>query len=61
MAGCAKNPLVEVKVIRIHHTSGGWNDSVGDWSLVERTDTHERLFLSTVYGEPGEVFKVEQP
>ena len=61
LAGCLpraeSNELVEVKVISVHQHDGGWNDPFTN-SVVERTDTHERFYITAIYGKPGEVIKL---
>lgn len=46
-----------VKVILVHKTTGGWNDSVSDYTTFERADTHERFVReSACWGQPGDTF-----
>ncbi len=62
LCGCgqeksAPDELVEVKIITVHQHVSGWTDPFTN-SLVERTDTHERIYLSAIYGQPGETVKI---
>ena len=56
--GCSR-VLVTVRVIRIEHAIPGFSGH-SDYTIVERTDTHERLLVVGIPGGPGETITIPE-